>query len=58
LQMIHTRRATSQLSGLTSYVLDFGHLEAEADNLAENPDNRVGWEDREATDCKDSTRQI
>jgi hypothetical protein len=54
LRMIHTRRVTSRLSVLTSYVLEFKHLEAEADNQAENPNNRAGRQDREVTDCKAS----
>jgi hypothetical protein len=52
--MIHTQRVTYRPSVLTSYVLEFKHLEAEADSQAENPDDRAGRENREATDRKAS----
>jgi hypothetical protein len=52
--MIHTRRATSQLLVLISYVWFLRDLEAGTDLQAENPDDRVGWQDCEAADCKDS----
>jgi hypothetical protein len=55
LLMTHTRRATFQLSVLTLYVCDSSFLSAAADNQAENPDDRVRWQDCEAANCKGST---